>query len=237
MLSWPCGTTERPLRMAKICPPNGSLAGKPPMCEKSTGKLLAPFCREIHRRGEPVEVERLQERVQVDPLVKSLQRPAGTRRPFCRCSCTSWLIACSSLNQASMIGRTSSPEEPCATTVPRSRRAPSAIARRCGQIRGGWSIQVPVSFEASDLRERGQGSARVNAGKKSGETRSHDSLPCEQWQAASSPVPTEKAARKSASGKLLVKNRPDFGSTSHLATEPTCFRGRRSRWRDLDDSS
>ena len=43
MLSWPWGTTERPLRMAKICPPNGSLTGRPPTCEKSTGKLLAPF--------------------------------------------------------------------------------------------------------------------------------------------------------------------------------------------------
>ena len=74
MLSCPCGTTERPLVMAKICRPKTSLDWQTTDMREVDRQALGPLGREVHAGGDPVEVERLQECGQVHPPVEPLER-------------------------------------------------------------------------------------------------------------------------------------------------------------------
>ena len=74
MLSWPWGTTDAPLAMAKICRPNAAWTGSPPTCEKSTGRLFAPLAGKLTPaaiRSKSIVFSRLR---QVHPAVESLER-------------------------------------------------------------------------------------------------------------------------------------------------------------------
>ncbi len=68
------GDDRAPLAHGEDLPAEWQLDRQAADVREVDGQALGPFRREIHPGGEPVEVQRLQEGIQVDPLVETLQR-------------------------------------------------------------------------------------------------------------------------------------------------------------------
>jgi len=68
MLSWPCGTIERPFFSPKICLPNTSFCGQPLHLRQIDAQVRGPAVRQLGGLDHLVEVDQLQQLRQVAAL-------------------------------------------------------------------------------------------------------------------------------------------------------------------------